>query len=115
MELYSLITDKLAKDLPSPDSKCVNEAHQDFYYTILQTAKRFIPCGRRNNFRLCWDVEYESLDQNFLKALSGEVSNKVTSYMLAQIDEKRRGYWSELSIPLTSHSPVGWHGIPLAT
>ena len=40
-KLYSLITEKLAKDLPSPDFRCVNEACQDFYYFILQAAKRY--------------------------------------------------------------------------
>ena len=45
----SFINDKPAKDLPSPDSGCVDEAYQNFYYSILQAAKTSIPFGCKNN------------------------------------------------------------------
>ena len=41
-ELCSLITDKLPVALPSPDSRCVDEAYEDFCYSILREAKRSI-------------------------------------------------------------------------
>ena len=52
-KLYNFITNKLAKDLPYPDSRFVNEAYQDFCYSIFLASKRFIPRRRRNNYRSC--------------------------------------------------------------
>ena len=58
-------------------------------------------------YRQRWDAKCESLYQAFLKAPSGEKSNKAASDLLAQIDKKRRELWS-ISISLTSRTPVGW-------
>ena len=57
-----------------------------FCYFIIQAAKRPIPPGHRNNYRLYWDAECKSL-QDFLKAPSGKESNKAVPDLLAQIDE----------------------------
>ena len=112
-ERYSLITDKLAKDLPPPDTSYTDEAYQDFYCIILRAAKRSIPRGRRNNYRPCWDAECNRLYQAFVKASPGKASNKAASALLAQLDEKRKQRWSEAvnTIDFTHSSRLAWNTI----
>ena len=54
-EKYSFITNQFAKVLLSCDTGYVDEAYQNFCNTntILAAAKRFIPRGRRKNYRPC--------------------------------------------------------------
>ena len=92
-ELYSFITNKLAKDLPSPYSRCMDETYQDFCSSISQAAKISISRGRRNNYRPCWVAECESFYQKLFKAPWSKESNKDSSDLFAQIDEKRREHW----------------------
>ena len=112
-DLYCLITDKLAKDLPFPDSRCVDEAYQDFCYSILQAAKRSIPRGRRNSYRPCWDAECETLYQDVFNAPSGKELNKAASDLLAQMNKKQRECWSEVvnTIDFTHSSRQAWNTI----
>ena len=70
----------------SLDSRYVDEVYQGFCYYILQAEKRSIPRGHKNNYRPCWNAECESLYQDFLKAPSGEESNKVASDLLFPMD-----------------------------
>ena len=93
-ELYRFFTNKLAKNLPSPDSKCWMR-HIRIFATPPSKQQISIPCGRRNNNRPCCDAECESLYQTFFKVSSSEGSNKAASDVLAQIDEKRRPRWLE--------------------
>ena len=106
-------TDKLAQDLPSPDTCCVDEAYQEFCNTIFAAAKASVPRGRRNNYRPCWDAECEDLYQTFLGASPGEASSTAASALLARLDEKRKERWSEAvnTIDFTHSSRLAWNTI----
>ena len=94
----------------------MDEAYQYFCCSIIQAEKRFIPSGLKNNYRPCWDAECESLYPDFLKEPSSKESNKASSDLLDQIDEKSRERWLEVVNTITfTKPPVGWHGIPLTT
>ena len=45
MEKFARSTNKLARDLPSPDTTCVDETYQDFCNTIIHAANKSIPRG----------------------------------------------------------------------
>ena len=92
---YTRITNGLARNLPSPDTICVDEAFQDFCNTIIHAAKKSIPRGRRKNYRPCWDAGCEVLYQAFLRAPQGEGSNTAASALLAGVDKRWRKRWSE--------------------
>ena len=94
-ELYGLITNKLALDLPSPNAICADEVYQDFCDSIFTAAKTSIPRGRRNNYRPCWDAECEQLYQAYHGASPGEVSSMTASVLLARLDHKRTDRWTE--------------------
>ena len=51
----------------------------------------------------------------FLRATSGEETNKAASDLFAQLDIKHRDVGQRLSILSTSRTLVGWHGMPLTT
>ena len=112
-ERYSSITDKLAQDLPSPDSSCVDKAYQSFCSAIFAAAKISVPRGRRNNFHPCWDAECENLYQSFLGASQGGASSTAASALLARLDEKRKERWSETvsNIDFTHSSRLAWNTI----
>jgi len=57
LKKYSDITNQLAKDLPSPNTRYIDKAYQYFSNLIITAAKRAIPRGRRNKYRTCWDAE----------------------------------------------------------
>ena len=107
------ITNRLARDIPSPDTTCVDEAYQQFCNTIIHAAKKLIPRGRRKNYRPCWNAECEALHQAFLRVLQGESSNTVASASLARLDIKRRKRWSEAvnAIDITHSSRLAWNAI----
>ena len=63
---YDSLTNKLARNLPSPDSTNVDQAYQDLCNTISKAAKKAIPRGRRNTYIPCWDAKCEALYQTFL-------------------------------------------------
>ena len=113
MKKYTSITDRLARDLPSPDTNCVDEANLDFCNTIIHTAKKSIPRGRRKNYRPCWDVEYQAIYQALLRAPQGESSDTAASALLARLDERRRKRWSEAVnvIDFTHSSWLAWNVI----
>ena len=85
---YTRITNRLARDLPSPDITCVSKAYQDFCNTIIHAAKKSFPCGRRKKYRQCWDAECEALYQPLLWAPQGEGSNTAASALLARLDKR---------------------------
>ena len=107
------ITNRLARDLSSPDTTCVDEAYQDFCNTIIHAAKKSIPCGHRKNYRTCWDAECETLYQAFLRQPKGEGSNTAASALLARLDKGRRKRWSEAvnAIECTHSSRQAWNAI----
>ena len=80
--------------LPSylPD---VDEAYQNFCDVIGSAAKRFIPLGRRNNQKPCWDAECENLYQVFLRSFHGNNFSRAAAALLTKLDRKRRDRWSE--------------------
>ena len=87
---YIALTNKFAKTLLPPDSLDVDEAYQDFCNTIKKAAKNTIPCGYRNNYIPCWDVECESLYKTFLQYPQGDDSSLAATALLAKLDRKRR-------------------------
>ena len=89
---YITLTNKLARTLPPPD---MDQAYQCFCNTISTTAKKCIPCGRRNNRITCWDAECENLYQIFLPYPEGHESSKTATALLSRLDRKRRTRWSE--------------------
>ena len=107
------ITNRLARNLPSPDTTCVNEAYQDFCNIIIHVVKKSIPRGRRKNYRPCWDAECEALYQAFLRTPQGEGSNTAASALLARLDKRRRKRWSEAvhAIDLTHTTRLTWNAI----
>ena len=107
------ITNGLARDLPSPDTTSVDEAYQDFCNTIIHAAKKSIPCGRRKNYRPCWDAECEALYQAFLRAPQDEGSNTAASVLLTRLNKRRRKRWSEAvnAIDFTHSSRLAWNAI----
>ena len=93
-----------------PDSLDVDAAYQDFCNTIKKAAKTTIPRGYRNNYILCLDAECESLYKTFLQFPQGDNSSLVTIALLAKLDRKRRGRWSEAvrSIDFSHSSRKAW-------
>ena len=58
--------------------------------------KVLIHCCRRNNYRLCWDEEYEYLYLVvFLQAGQGEATSTAASALLSRLDKKRKKCWYE--------------------
>ena len=112
-ELYSLITNKLSQDLPSPDFRCTDEAYHDFCNTIITAAKQSILRGRRKNYKPCWDAECEHLYQAFLDATQGQATNTAAYALLDRLDEKQNAKWSEAvnSIDFTHSSRSAWSTI----
>jgi len=110
------ITYQLAKNLPSPNTNYIDKAYQDFCNFIITAAKRAIPRGRRNKFKLFWDAECEDSYQVFLRAQRGKTSDTTAIALLARLDEKRKGRWSEAvkSFDFT-HWTAGWPGLQLTT
>ena len=58
---YNSLINKLARNLPSPDSTNVDQAYQYLCNTISKAAKKAIPRGRRNTYIPCWDAKCEAL------------------------------------------------------
>ena len=106
------ITNRLAQDLPSPDTTCVDEAYEDFCNTIIHAAKKSIPRGRRKKYRPYWDAECKALYQVFLRAPQGEGFNTLSD-LLARLDKRRRKRWSEAvnAIDFTHSSRLAWNAI----
>ena len=71
--------DKLARNLPSPDSTNVDQAYQDFCNTISKAAKKSIPRGRRNTYIPCWDAKCEALYQTFPQSPAGDQSSRAAT------------------------------------
>ena len=111
MQGQSHITNKLSKELPSPDSSCIDEAYQGFCNTIFAAAKLSIPCGSRNNYTLCWDAEYEHLYQVFLWALQGEATSSAAFVLLSHLDEKPKNHYSKAvnKIDFMYSSQLAWN------
>jgi len=104
------ITNQLAKDLPSSNTSYVDNAYQDFCNSIITAAKRAIPHSRRNKYKPYWGAECEDLYQAFLGVPRGETSDTIATALLALLDEKRNGRWSEAveSIDFTHYSRLAW-------
>ena len=92
---YNSLTNKLARNLPSPDSTNVDQAYLDFCNTISKAAKKAIPRGRRNTYVPCWDAKCEALYQTFLQSPAGDQSSRVATALITWLDKKRRDRWSE--------------------
>ena len=107
------ITNRIVWDLPSPNISCVNQAYQDFCNTIIHAAKKFIPRGRRKNYRRCWDAECEAFYQAFLRVPQGEGSNTAAFALLARLEKRRRKRWLEAvnAIDFTNSSQLAWNPI----
>ena len=105
------ITIRLARDLPSPDTTCVDKAYQEFCNTFIHAEKKSISRGRRKNYRLCWDTECEVFYHAFLRAALGEGSN--TAALLARLDKRQRKRWSEAvnAIDFTHACRLAWNAI----
>ena len=92
---YKSLTNKLARNLPSPDSTNVDQAYQDLCNTISKAAKKAIPRGRRNIYVPCWDAKCEALYQTFLQSPAGDQSSRAATALITWLDKKRRDRWSE--------------------
>ena len=66
---YNSLTNKLARNLPSPDLTNMDQAYQDLCNTISKAAKKAIPCSRCSTYILCWDAKCEALYQSFCSLL----------------------------------------------
>ena len=102
-DLYSLITNQLFQELPSPDCSSIDETYQDFCNTIFATEKLSTSRGSKNNYRPCWDAECKHLYQVFLH--SSQVKQLVQFILMK--NEKIAG--AKLSITSTSRTPIAWH------
>ena len=107
---YIALTNKFAKTLLPPDTLDVVAAYQDFCNTIKKAAKKTIPGGYQNNYDPCWDAECESLYKTFLQSPQGDDSSLAATALLAKLDRKRRGRWSEAvrSIDFSHSSRKAW-------
>ena len=108
------ITNRLARNLPSPDTTCVDEAYQHFCNTIIHAAKKSIPRGRRKTTdHAGMRGERPSGHQAFLRAPQGEGSNTAAYALLAKLDKRRRKRWSEAvnAIAFTHFSRLAWNAI----
>ena len=102
---------ELSQESLPTDSNSNDEAYENFYNTIFVAAKLLISRGRRNNCRRCWNVECEHLYQVFLRNPQGEATRSAVFALVSHLDKNRKIAGSRLSTTLTSHTPVGWHGI----
>ena len=107
---YKSLTNKLARNLPSPDSTNVDQAYQDLCNTISKAAKKAIPRGRRNTYIPCWDAKCEALYQTFLQSPAGDKSSRVATALITWLDKKRRDRWSEAvrNIDFSHSSRKAW-------
>ena len=76
---YNSFTNKLARNMPSPDSTNVDQAYQDLCNSISKAAKKAIPCGRRNTYIPCWDAKCEGLYLTFLQSPAGDQSSRAAT------------------------------------
>ena len=90
-ELYRLITDKLAKDLPSPDSRNVWMKHIRIFATPSFKQQRDLSHVAADLTTDHVRMLCESLYQDFLKVPSGEESNKAASFSLEAIGGIKQG------------------------
>ena len=107
---YNALTNQLAKSSLPPDTSDVDRAYQDFCNSISTAAKKYIPCGRRNDHIPCWDAECENLYQMFLQLPEGSDSSRAASALLSRLDRKRRDRWSEAvqTIDFSHSSRKAW-------
>ena len=107
---YNSLTNKLARNLPSPDSTNVDQAYQDLCNTISKAAKKAIPRGRRNTYVPCWDAKCEALYQTFLQSPAGDQSSRAATALITWLDKKRRDRWSEAvqNIDFSHSSRKAW-------
>ena len=110
---YNSLTNKLARNLPSPDSTNVDQAYQDLCNTISKAAKKAIPRGRRNTYIPCWDAKCEALYQTFLQSPAGDQSSRAATALITWLDKKRRDRWSEAvrNIDFSHSSRKAWSTI----
>ena len=92
---YITLTNKLARTLPPLDSPDMDQAYHCFCNAISAAAKKYVPCGRRNNCIPCWDSECENLYQTFLQHPEGHESKRAATALLIRLDRKWRDRWSE--------------------
>ena len=110
---YKSLINKLARNLPSPDSTNMDQAHQDLCNTLIKAAKKAIPCGRRNTYIPCWDAKCEALYQTFLQSPAGDQSSRAATAQITWLDKKRRDRWSEAvrNIDFSHSSKKAWSTI----
>ena len=87
---YNSLTNKLARNLPSPDSTNMDQAYQDLCNTISKAAKKAIQRGCRNTYIPCWDAKCEALYQTFLRSPAGDQSSRAATAPITWLDKKRR-------------------------
>ena len=92
---YKSLTNKLARNLPSPDSTNMDQAYQDLCNTLSKAAKKAIPRSRRNTYIPCWDAKCETLYQTFLQSPAEGQSNRAATALITWLDKKRRDRWSK--------------------
>ena len=107
---YKSLTNKLARNLPSPDSTNVDQAYQDLCNTISKGAKKAIPCDCRNTYVPYWDAKCEALYQTFLQSPAGDQSSRAATALITWLDKKRRDQWSEAvrNIDFSHSSRKAW-------
>ena len=110
---YNSLTNKLARNLLSPDSTNVDQAYQDLCNTISKAAKNTIPRGRRNTFIPCWDAKCEALYQTFLQSPAEDQSSRDATALITWLDKKCRDWWSEAvrNIDFSHSSRKAWSTI----
>ena len=112
---HNSFTNKLARNLPSPDSINVDQAYQDLCNTISKAAKKAIPRGRRNTYIPCWDAKCEALYQTFLQSPAGDQSSRAATALTTWLTRNAEIDGLRQSETLTSHTQAERHGAQLTT
>jgi len=108
-----LLTGESVERLPPPDTPDIERAYQDSCERLLSAAKQYIPHGRRKNYVPCWDKECETLYCSFIRAPVGTASDRATSYLLSQLQQRKQEQWEEAvnSIDFSHSSRKAWRTI----
>jgi len=86
---FCLLTDEPIERLPPPDTSNIERVYKDFCESLLSAAKQCIPRGRRKNYLLCWDKEYDTLYRSFARAPVGTASDRAASSLLSWLGKRR--------------------------
>jgi len=107
---FCLLTDESLERLLPPNKPNIERAYRDFCDSLLSTAKRCIPCGRRMNYVPCWDKECETLQRSFIRGQVGTDFDRAAFSLPSRLRQKKQWRWEEAknSIDFSLSSHKGW-------